>query len=197
MVTLDGRPSFAGDPMRILTTFALVAALVAGPALAQSGGDMFGGIGATPEAVAATARPGDEAMTCEQIGGEIAPYSQRLYQLMNDSGVLQDAQDAQAAMQRGGQPNMGGQMAMGLGMGLLGMIPGGGLLAMGMQQGQQAQMQRQADQGRSLQQRRQGNAQTFMADMQTYLRENPRFQRLAMLAEAKRCGQEPAPRGEN
>jgi hypothetical protein len=90
---------------------------------------------------------------------------------------------------------MGGQMAMGFGMGLLGMIPGGGLLAMGMAQGQQAQMQQQAEQGRSLQQRRQGNAQTFMADMQTYLRENPRFQRLAMLAEAKRCGQEQAAAG--
>ncbi len=184
--------------MRILTMLALIAALGAGPALAQRGADNdpFGGMGATPEAVAATARPGDEALTCEQIGAEIAPYGQRLSQLMNESGIFQDAQDAQAAMQRGGgQAGMGGQMAMGFGMGLLGMIPGGGLRAMGMAQGQQAQMQQQAEQGRSLQQRRQGNAQTFMADMQTYLRENPRFQRLAMLAEAKRCGQEQAAAG--
>jgi hypothetical protein len=134
------------------------------------------------------ALPGDEAMTCEQIGSELAPYMQSM--APETAALGQTASEMQA--------NAGKQMAqaksqamMGAGMGMItgvasGFVPGMGFLAQAQSMAMAAQMQKQAAEAKPMQDQMMAQSAALMAKMGPMMQE-PRFQRLMQLAQTKKC----------
>jgi hypothetical protein len=169
----------------------ILAALLALPAaaLAERPSDarrvqMPPGMGASPQAVDAAARPGDAEMTCEQIGAELAPYAMQMRQSFEASGMGQDAADAQALMDRQ-RAQAAQQAAPSMAATIVGsVLPGAGAAAMA---AQIAQQQRAAAEAAPIRERMMRNSAAFQADMSTTMRDNPRMQRLMQLAEERNC----------
>ena len=174
----------------------IAAALLALPAAAiadrpNRGADpntgMPPGMGASPEAVAAAARPGDEQMTCEQIGAEMQPYAMQMQGNMQGHNIEQDMRDVQAANeagQRRAQQQMAPSMIAGM---LSGLVPGGGYAATAAAQAQEAENERQIAAQRPLQDRMTHDMNGMAADTSSQMAGNPRIQRLMQLAQEKHC----------
>ena len=135
---------------------------------------------AQAQAQAAARRPGDEALTCEQLQVEFTT-------VMNDPQYQQSmaamgawAQDRQQQMRSGMAKGMamgGANMAMGLASSF---VPGLGLAQQAMMRAQMAGMERQAQQNQQDMVEQAQNAQAMMPTAY-------RGQRLYELAQAKQC----------
>jgi len=131
-------------------------------------------------------RPGDEAMTCEQIGMEFRPYAQAMMPTVAALG--QSAEEAKAM----GEKNRAAAMAqvpmtMGLGM-ASSFLPGGGMIASAAAAAQAAQMQKQVNEAKPLQEKMMSQG-ADLANQMAPMQQEPRFQRLMQLAQEKKCGQ--------
>ncbi|MBL8552041.1 MAG: hypothetical protein JNJ73_18790 [Hyphomonadaceae bacterium] len=191
----------------LLVVAALAVAGISAPAFAQprDGGVRDAGTGAGAEAMmaqfeasqaqaqAGAQRPGDEAMTCEQLQAEfmIVMNDPQFRQNVADMGVWAQSQQQRAQAARGqAMAGMGASMAMGLASSF---IPGLGYAQGAMMQAQVAGMQRQAQQAAQEREVVVGNVQTMMPTAY-------RGERLYNLAQAKQCaflqgGDAPAPYG--
>lgn len=154
------------------------------PAMAQAPGMPRQPTAAETAALAAQgARPGDDAMTCQQIGMEMAPYAQALMpsvaalgETARESQAFADRQRAQAA----------GQAGMGMAAGVAGMLPGGGVAAQAAMAAQYAQIQRQMAEAKPLKEKQMAQS-ADLANQLAPMQAEPRFNRLMQLAEAKKC----------
>jgi hypothetical protein len=175
----------------LLLSSALSLGLALAPAAAAQD---YEAMGANMEASMAAAqaqaqRPGDDALTCEQLEAEI-------YTTMQDPAVQQavaaNGADAQAQMDQmnAARGQMRAQMATGLFMGIASsFIPGLGYAQMAQQQMQMAQQQRQAQQNMAQQMQMAERMQSIMPQMM-------RGQRVYELGQAKQCAfvqQQPQP----
>jgi hypothetical protein len=151
----------------------IIAAVLALPAAAfadrpSRNGDPAGvmppGMGASPQAVAAASRPGDEAMTCEQIGAEMQPYAMQMRQSMDAHHIQQDAADMQARnerAQRESQAQAAPSPAAGV---IAGFVPGGGYAQAAAAQAQEARQQRLAEEQRPAQEQFNRDMNGFASD---------------------------------
>ena len=139
-------------------------------------------------------RPGDEGMSCDQISAEMRSVATPM--VSAETGAqARAAADAQMALmqkqQAEAQGFVAGQVAMGVGVGALGMLPGGGYAAMAAQQAMMAQQQAFAQ--KQMQDAAPVRAQGSQAitatttEMTQAMRENPRFARLMNLSVEKSC----------
>jgi hypothetical protein len=164
-----------------VSMIAISAALMAMPAAAQD----YDAMGAQMEqsmadAQAAAARPGDEALTCEQLEGEIATTMQdpAVQEAVAANGAAAQSQLDQMNAARG---QMRAQMATSMFMGIASsFIPGLGYAQMAQQQMMAAQQQRQAQQNMAQMTEMMGRMQTIMPQMM-------RGQRIYELGQAKSC----------
>lgn len=161
---------------------ALALILAATPAYAQVDADaqMQAMEQAQAAAMAGSARPGDEALTCEAMQAEIVTsMNDPAFQAMIASnGAWAQGQMDQANAARG---QAMGNMAMGMGMGLASaFIPGMGMAASMAMRAQTAGMQAQANQNQAEMMQR---AQSMEAHMPMLYR----MQRVTELAQAKQC----------
>ena len=164
-----------------VSMIAISAALALTPAAAQD----YDAMGAQMEqsmadAQAAAVRPGDEALTCEQLEGEIATTMQ---DPAVQEAVAANGADAQAQMDQmnAARGQMRAQMATSLFMGIASsFIPGLGYAQMAQQQMQAAQMQRQ-------QQQNMAQMMEMAQRMQTIMPQMMRGQRIYELGQAKQC----------
>ena len=166
-------------------TLALSVVLTFAPARAQDAADMSARLQAAQAAgMAQASRPGDEALTCDQLQSEITAT-------MNDPAVRAQlvqmgatAQDQHARL-ADAQSHMAGQMAGQVGMNVVtgvisSFIPGAGLaesLAM------RAQAQGQVAQG----QQSQAATMAMAANMVAIMPQMMRGQRIVQLAQAQHC----------
>jgi hypothetical protein len=164
----------------------LSSALSLGLALAPAAGAQdYEAMGANMEASMAAAqaqaqRPGDEALTCEQLETEIATTMQdpAVQQAVAANGADAQAQLDQMNAARG---RMRSQMATGLFMGIASsFIPGLDYAQMAGQQMQMAQQQRQAQQNMAQMMQMAERMQGIMPQMM-------RGNRIYELAQAKQC----------
>src|SRR5262249_14437753 len=119
-------------------------------------------------------RPGDDVMTCEQIGMEMQPYAQAM--IPAAAALGQSAQEAQAMAERqkaGAMTGMGMSMAAGIASSFL---PGGGMIAQMQMQAQVAQMQRNAAEAKPLQDKMMAQG-ADLANTMAPMQQEPRFQR--------------------
>jgi hypothetical protein len=164
-----------------VSMIAISAALALTPAAAQD----YDAMGAQMEqsmadAQAAAVRLGDEALTCEQLEGEIATTMQ---DPAVQEAVAANGADAQAQMDQmnAARGQMRAQMATSLFMGIASsFIPGLGYAQMAQQQVQAAQMQRQ-------QQQNMAQMMEMAQRMQTIMPQMMRGQRIYELGQAKQC----------
>jgi hypothetical protein len=128
------------------------------------------------------ARPGDEAMTCDQVGMEMQPYVQTMMPSLTALGqtgkevqALQEKQKAAAAM----------QAPLSIGAGIASsFLPGGGVIAQAEAARQNAQMQKRAAEAKPLNDKMMSQSIDLMG-VAAPMQQDPRLQRLMQLAEAK------------
>jgi hypothetical protein len=146
--------------------------------------------GSDPSAI----RPGDEAMSCEQINTEMRSVATPL--VSAETGAqARAAADAELALRERQQAEakgfIAGQMAMGVGAAAVAQLPGGGYAAMAAQQAMMAQQQAFAQ--KQIAEAAPVRAQTSQAltatttEMTQGMRENPRFARLMNMSVEKSC----------
>jgi hypothetical protein len=128
------------------------------------------------------ARPGDDAMTCDQIGMEMQPYAQMMMpsvaamgQTAEEMKALQEKQKAAATAQ------IGIGMVAGVASSFL---PGGGFIAQAQMQAQAAQMERRAAEAKPLQDKML-NQSSDLANVMAPMQQDARFQRLMQMAESR------------
>ena len=168
-----------------MRTFVSMIAISAALALTSAAAQDYDAMGAQMEqsmadAQAAAVRPGDEALTCEQLEGEIATTMQ---DPAVQEAVAANGADAQAQMDQmnAARGQMRAQMATSLFMGIASsFIPGLGYAQMAQQQMQAAQMQRQ-------QQQNMAQMMEMAQRMQTIMPQMMRGQRIYELGQAKQC----------
>jgi hypothetical protein len=164
-----------------VSALALSAALSVFPAAAQDYDAMATNMEQSMAlAQAQASRPGDEALTCEQLEGEIATTMQdpAVQEAVAANGV-----DAQAQLDRMNEARgqMRAQMATSLFMGIASsFIPGLGYAQMAQQRMQAAQYERQAEQNMSQMMQMAERMQPIMPQMM-------RGQRVYELGQAKQC----------
>lgn len=166
--------------MRRFITAVTAAALLCGAAWAQSADEGAAFEQSMAAAQAASARPGDEQMTCDQLQAEMMT-------VMNDpamqANIAQMGASAQAQMDRAQSARsqgMGMGMA-GMGMGFLSaFVPGLGFAQQAMMMNQARQAQQQANQATA-------ERQVMMANTQEIMPQMMRGQRLYELAQAQSC----------
>jgi hypothetical protein len=145
--------------------------------------------GSDPNAV----RPGDESLSCEQIHAEMRTVAPMVSQ--ETAARARVAADAELALRDRQQAEqkafVAGQVATGVGVGALGMLPGGGYAAMA---GQQAMMaQQQAFAQKQMQEAAPVRAQTNQAitattsEMTAAMQQNPRAARLMNMSVERNC----------
>ena len=121
-------------------------------------------------------------MSCEQIGMEMQPYVQTMMPTLGALGqtgkqmqALQEKQKAEAAM----------QAPLGIGAAIAGsFLPGGGMIAQAEAARQSAQMQKRAAEAKPLNDKMMSQGADLMG-VAAPLQQDPRFQRLMQLGEAK------------
>lgn len=132
------------------------------------------------------ARPGDEAMTCEQVGAEMQPYVQPMMPTVAALG--QSAEEAKAMGERNKAAAMA-QAPMSIGAGIASsFLPGGGMIAQAAAAAQAAQMQKQAAEAAPLRDKMMSQS-VDLANQMAPMQQDPRFQRLMQMAQDKKCGQ--------
>jgi len=127
------------------------------------------------------ARPGDDQMTCQQIGAEMQPYMAPAMPAAQAAGA--DAQQMQEYAKKREAEEMAKAPANAA-MAMASMLPGGGFFAMAQQQRQIAQSQRDMAATKPLQDKML-NDDTALVGQMTPLTQDPRLNRLMQLAEAK------------
>ncbi|MGE0595451.1 MAG: hypothetical protein AB7P07_03750 [Hyphomonadaceae bacterium] len=156
-------------------------AITCGAAQAQDYDAMAAQMDASMAAAQAQAiRPGDEALTCEQIQTEMAAAMQdpAVQTVIADMGAWGVERQAQAdAARRGAGMQIAGGMAMGLASAF---IPGAGFAAMAAQQAMMAGAQARASQN-------QADVAELGASMETIMPQMMRGQRLYELAQQQQC----------
>jgi hypothetical protein len=128
------------------------------------------------------ARPGDDAMTCDQIGMEMQPYLQTMMptlaalgQTGTEINALNEKQKAEAMK----------QAPLSIGVGIASsFIPGGGIIAQAEAARQNAQMQKRAAEAKPLNDKMMSQSGELMSQAAP-MQQAPRFQRLMQLGEAK------------
>jgi hypothetical protein len=164
-----------------VSMIAITAALMAMPAAAQDYEAMAAQMEqAQADAQAAASRPGDEALTCEQLEGEIVTTMQdpAVQSVMAQNGAYGEEQ---MARMREAQGRARAQIATSMFRGIASsFIPGLGYAQMAQQQMQAAQMQRQ-------QQQSMADMMAMAQRMQTIMPQMMRGQRVYELAQAKQC----------
>jgi hypothetical protein len=127
-------------------------------------------------------RPGDDTLTCEQIGAEMAPYAQAL--MPSAMALGQTSQELQAMGERN-RAQAAGQMGMGMAAGIASsMLPGGGMIAQAQAAAQVAQAKKQMAEAEPLREKQMSQSADLAAQLAP-MQQEPRFQRLMQLAEAK------------
>lgn len=131
-------------------------------------------------------RPGDDAMTCEQIGMEMQPYVQPMMPVAQTLG--QTAEEMRAMGERNKAAAMA-QAPMSIGAGIASsFLPGGGMIAQAAAAAQAAQMQKQAAEAAPLRDKMMSQS-ADLANQMAPMQQDPRFQRLMQMAQDKKCGQ--------
>jgi hypothetical protein len=168
--------------MRLVRLFALAALAAAStPAVAQPQ------IGASPEAVAAAARPGDEDLTCDQLVAELTPAGQALAGSFAASGLGENAQAMKELMDRR-MAQARGEMVTGMAVGAAAaLLPGGGALATAQAQAQAARMQAQAAADKPTRDAFMASAGQFSGEANAMMAADPRIQHVMQLFEKKNC----------
>jgi hypothetical protein len=164
-----------------VSMIAISAALALTPAAAQDYEAMAAQMEQSQaDAQAAASRPGDEALTCEQLENEIATTMDdpEVQQVMVQNGAFAEGQMAQM---REAQGRARAQIATGMFMGFASsFIPGLGYAQMAQQQMQAAQMQRQ-------QQQNMADMMAMSERMSSIMPQLMRGQRVYELGQAKSC----------
>ncbi len=164
-----------------VSMIAISAALALTPAAAQDYEAMAAQMEqAQADAQAAASRPGDEALTCEQLETEIATTMQdpAVQQVMAANGaVAQEQIDQMNALAGRARAQMATSMFMGIASSF---IPGLGYAQMAQQQAMNAQYQRQANQNMA-------QMMETAQRMQTVMPQIMRGQRIYELGQAKSC----------
>jgi hypothetical protein len=160
---------------------ALSAVLALQPALAQTPEEMQAQMDASVAAAReAAVRPGDEALTCDQLQAEIVANTQNPEYQAQVAAMGQTAQgqmdQMQAARERA-QGQMAGSIAMGV---ISSFIPGAGYAQMLAQRAQAAQMEQQT-------QANQAQMMSMMDNVNASMPYVMRGQRLYELAQAQQC----------
>jgi hypothetical protein len=146
--------------------------------------------GSDPSAI----RPGDETMTCDQITAEMRSVATPL--VSAETGAqARVAADAQMAMMQKQQEEqkafIAGQMAAGIGVGALSMVPGGGFAAMAAQQAmmakQQAFIEKQNQDAAPVRAQTNQAITASMGELNQGMQQNPRFARLMNMSVEKSC----------
>jgi hypothetical protein len=174
--------SLAGVPNAPMTPEACRAMIGAAQSMKAAGSD--------PSAM----RAGDETMSCDQINAEMRAVGTPL--VSQETGAqARVAADAQMAMMQKQQAEqkafVAGQVAAGVGIGALGLLPGGGYAAMAAQQAMMAQQQAFIE--KQYQESAGVRAQTDRAltatttELGQGMQGNPRFARLLDLSVQKNC----------
>ena len=160
---------------------ALSAALALQPAFAQTPEELQARMDAAMAAAQAQAsRPGDEALTCDQLQAEIFANAQNPEYQAQMAAMGQSAQDMSDQAQRA-RENARGQIAGSMAMGFIGsFIPGAGYAQMLAQRAQAAEMQEQA-------QANQAQIAGMMANVEASMPYVMRGQRLYELARTQQC----------
>jgi hypothetical protein len=128
------------------------------------------------------ARPGDEQMSCEQIGAEMQPYATSIapmaQSLGGDAQQLRDYSDKRRAEAMAQAPvNIGLGLAASL-------LPGGGAIAQAQMLAQQAQAERDAAATKPMADKFNADAGAFVAQTAP-MQQDPRLQRLMQLSQDK------------
>jgi hypothetical protein len=164
-----------------VSMIAITAALALTPAAAQDYEAMAANMEQSMAAAqAAAVRPDDEALTCEQLEGEIVTTMQdpAVQAVVAENGAYGQEQMARMEEARG---RARAQMATSMFMGIASaFIPGLGYAQMAQQQMQMAQQQRQAQQTMA-------EAMQMAQRMQTIMPQMMRGQRVYELGQAKSC----------
>jgi hypothetical protein len=165
----------------LVSMITITAALALTPAAAQDYEAMAAQMEqAQADAQAAATRPGDEALTCEQLENEMATTMQdpAVQQVMAANGaVAQEQMDQMNALAGRARAQMATSMFMGIASSF---IPGLGYAQMAQQQMQAAQYQRQANQNMA-------QMMETAQRMQTIMPQIMRGQRVYELGQAKQC----------
>lgn len=139
-------------------------------------------------------RAGDEAMSCDQINAEMRSVATPMVSAETGANA-RAAADAELALrekqQAEAQAFVAGQMAMGVGAGAVGTLPGGGYAAMAAQQAmmaqQQAFAQKQAAEAAPVRAQTSQALTATATEMTLGMQQNPRFARLMNLSVQKNC----------
>jgi hypothetical protein len=163
------------------SALALSLALAVRPAAAQPTEDMAARMEAAMAAAQAQAqRPGDEALTCDQLQGEIATLMQdpAMQSFAAESGAwAQEQIDAMNAARGRAQAQMGFSMFMSIASAF---VPGLGYAQMATQQAQAMEQQRQAAQNMA-------QMSAMVERMTPIMPQMMRGQRIYELAQAQQC----------
>ena len=143
-------------------------------------------------------RPGDETMTCDQIHAEMRGVSTPMVSAETGERARVAAEAQMANMEKQRSEAMGfaaGQMAMGMGVGALSMLPGGGYAAMAAQQAmmaqQQAFAQKQYQDAAPVREQTNQSLTATTTEMTQGMRENPRVARLMNMSIERNCPSPP------
>lgn len=160
---------------------ALALALAAAPALAQDMNQSAASLEASmAQARAAAARPGDEALTCEQIQAEMGATMNSAEVQENTAAMGESAQRQQEMAERARQAQAG-MVGTGIVTGIVGsFIPGMGYVQGLAMQAQVAQMQAQGAEA-------QRESAGMLSNMEAMMPQMMRGERLYNLAEAQQC----------
>jgi hypothetical protein len=139
-------------------------------------------------------RPGDESMSCEQIMTEMRASGSPMVSQSTAEQAKTSSEATMALMEKQNaeaKAFMARQMAIGIGAGALGMVPGGGIAASAIMAGQQAQTQAFAEkqQIEAAPVRAQQNQAitAITTEVGQGMQNNPRFARLSQLIADKNC----------
>jgi hypothetical protein len=139
-------------------------------------------------------RPGDESLSCEQINAEMRAVATPMVSA-ETAAQARAAADAQLALRERQQAEqrafIAGQVATGIGVGALSMLPGGGYAAMAAQQAQMAQqqafVQKQIDEAAPVRAQTSQSITATTTEMTRGMQENPRFARLMNMSVERNC----------
>jgi len=139
-------------------------------------------------------RAGDESMTCEQIIGEMRASNTPMVSQATSTQARTAGEATMSLMEKQNaeaKAFMARQMAIGIGAGALGMVPGGGIAASAIMAGQQAQTQAFAEKQQieaAPVRAQQNQALTAVTgELDQSIQSNPRFARLMQLMADKNC----------
>ena len=143
-------------------------------------------------------RPGDESLSCEQITAEMRSVATPMVSA-ETAAQARVAADAELALRERQQAEqkafIAGQVATGIGVGALSMLPGGGYAAMAAQQAQMAQqkafVQKQQEEAAPVRAQTSQSITATTTEMTRGMQANPRFARLMNMSVERNCPSPP------